>query len=64
MFIDSFGFMSSSACFLADNLAEELHNNKCNDCRSCLKYMKVKDEDLIFKCLKCNKNNENIFIKT
>ena len=64
MFIERFRFMSSSPCCLADNLAEELHNNKCNDCRSCLEYIKAKDKRLIFKSLKCNKNNENILIKT
>ena len=61
--------MSSSLSSLADNFAEGLHNSKCMDCESCLKYnsienIKIKDTHLIFKCLKCSKNHKNILIKT
>ena len=42
-FIDSLRFMSSSLSRFADNLAKELHNNKCNDCKFCLEYIKVED---------------------
>ena len=48
-FIDSFRFMSTSLSKLVDNLSEVLHNNRCVDCKSCLYYMKNKDEKLIFK---------------
>ena len=40
--------MASSLSSLADNLAEGLRNNKCKDFKSCLKYIKIKDELLIF----------------
>ena len=46
-FIDSFRFMSSSLSSLADNLTEGLHNDKCKDCKSCLKYISTKDSQLI-----------------
>ena len=36
-----------------DNLSEELHNNKCLDCESCLDYIKTKNEKLILKCFNC-----------
>ena len=34
---------------LVDNLLEGLHNNKCVDCKSCLHYIKTKNEKLILK---------------
>ena len=49
-FSDSFRFMSSSLLNLVDNLSEELHSNKCTDCKSCLDYTSVKDDQLIFRC--------------
>ena len=57
-FIDSFKFMSTSLSKLVDNLSEGLHNNNCPDCKSCLDYMKTKDEKLIFRCFSCKKNYE------
>ena len=42
--------MSSSLSKLGDNLSEGIHNNKCADCKSCLDYIKTKNEKLIFKC--------------
>ena len=39
--------MSSSLSSLVDNLSERLYNDKCTDCKSCLDYMSVKDDQLI-----------------
>ena len=33
-FIDSYRFLSSTLSKLVDNLSEELHNNKCLNCKS------------------------------
>ena len=60
-FIDSFRFMSSLLSSLVDNLTEGLHNDKCTDCKSYYSYMLIKDDQLIFRCLKCNKNNNKEF---
>ena len=56
-FIDSFGFMSTSLSSLVDNFSDGLPSNKCTDCESNLDYIKLKNNQLIFKCLKCNKNH-------
>ena len=55
--------MSTSPSKLVDNLSEGLHNNKCVDCKSCLDYMKNKDEKLIFRCFSCRKNYGKDFNK-
>ena len=55
--------MSTSLSKLLDNLSEGLHNNRCVDCKSCLDYMKTKDEKLIFRCFSCKKNDEKDFNK-
>ena len=55
--------MSTSLSKLVDNLSEGLHNNRCVDCKSCLDYMKTKDEKLIFRCFNCKKNYEKDFNK-
>ena len=47
--------MSSSSSSLSDNLSEGLHNDKCVDCEPCLDYISIKGNQLIFKCLNCNK---------
>ena len=54
-FIDSFGFMATSLSKLVDNLTEDIHGDKCVDCKSDLSYMKVIDEALIFRCFNCKK---------
>ena len=55
-FIDSFRFMAMSLSKLVDNLMEDIHGDKCVDCKSDLTYMKVMDETLIFRCFNCKKN--------
>ena len=50
--------MSTSLSKLVDNLSEGLYNNRCVGCKSCLDYMKKKDEKLIFRCFSCRKNYE------
>ena len=62
-FIDSYRFMSMPLSKLIDNLSEGLHNNKCLNCKSCLDYIKTKNEKLIFKCLNCKQNYEKDFNK-
>ena len=55
--------MSTSLSSLVNNLPDGLHNDKCTDCKSCLDYMLVKDNQLIVKCLKCNKYHNKEFKK-
>ena len=62
-FIDSYRFMSSSLSKLVDNLSEEIHNNKCADCKSCLDYMHSTNEKLIFKCFNCEQYYKKKFNK-
>ena len=40
-FIDSYRFMATSLPKLVDNLTEDIHGDKCVDCKSDLSYMKV-----------------------
>ena len=47
--------MSSSLSKLVDNLSEGIYNNKCDDCNSCLDYVRItKNEKLLSKCFNCN----------
>ena len=56
-FLDSFRFMSTSSSSLISNLSDGLYNDKCTDCKSCLECISAKDNQLIFKYVKCNKNH-------
>ena len=62
-FTDSFRFISSSLSSLADNLSETLQNYNCTNCKSCLDYISTKYNQLIFKCIKCSKNDKKHFNK-
>ena len=62
-FIDSFRFMASSLSSYVSNLSDELHSDKCTDCKSCPGYMITKDDQLIFMCFECKKNYEKDFNK-
>ena len=62
-FIDCYRFMSTSLSNLVSNLSEGLHNDRCIHCKSCLDYMAIKDEQLIFRCFRCKKNYEKHFNK-
>ena len=55
--------MSASLSKRVDNLSEELHNNICLNCKSCLDYMKTKNKKLILKCFNCKQNYEKYFNK-
>ena len=55
--------MPTSLSNLVSNLSEGLHNDKCIDSKSYLDYMKTKDEQLIFRCFRCKKNDKKDFNK-
>ena len=55
--------MSSSLSNPVDNLSEGLHCGKCIDCKSCLDYMSVKDDQLIFRCFECKEDDKKDFNK-
>ena len=55
--------MSTSLSNLVNNLSEEVHNDKCTNCKSCLDYMATKDEQLIFRCFSCKKIMKKTLIK-
>ena len=48
--------MSSSFSSHVDNSFEWLHNKKCRKCNSCLDYISIENNELICKCMDCNKN--------
>ena len=55
--------MPTSLSNLVNNLSDGLHNDKC-DRKSCLDYMLVKDTQLIFKHLNCNKNHDKAYMNS
>ena len=55
--------MSMPLSKLIDNLSEGLHNNTCVDRKSCLDYIKTKNEKLILKCFNCKQYYEKYFNK-
>ena len=62
-FIDSFRFMSPSLSKLVDNLRENVHNDKCDKCKSNLCFVRAMNETLLFKCIDCEKEYEKGFNK-
>ena len=61
--IDTFRFMSSSSSNIVDNLPDRLRSDKCTDYISCLNYMSVKDDQLIFRCFDCKRIIRKTLIK-
>ena len=55
--------MSSSLSNVVDNLSQGLQSDKCTDCKSCLDYISIKDDRLIFRCFECKKNYKKEFNK-
>ena len=62
-FIDSYRFMPMPLSKLIDNLSEGIHNNTYINCKSCLDYVKTKNEKLIYKCFNCKQYYEKGFNK-
>ena len=62
-FIDSYRFISMTLSKFIENLSEGIHHNACVDCKSCLDYIKTKNEKLIFKCFNCKTHYEKDFNK-
>ena len=48
--------MATSLSKLVDNLTQDIHGDKCVDCKLDLSYIKVIDEALIFRFFNCKKN--------
>ena len=61
--IDSFRFMVTSLLKLGDNLTDNIHNDKCDKCKSNLCFVNAVNEKLILKCIDCEKEYEKEFNK-
>ena len=48
--------MSTSLSSFSDNLPKKIHSDICKDCKTELDYMSIKNNQLIFQCLKCRNN--------
>ena len=46
--------MATSSSKLVDNLTENVHNDKCDKCKSNLSFVKAMNETS-FKCIDCEK---------
>ena len=55
--------MSMPLSKLIDNLSEGIHNNTYINCKSCLDYIRTKNEKLILKCFHCKTCYEKDFNK-
>ena len=53
-FIDSMGFMNTS---LANLNLSELNRQECKKCHENCKYIKQKDDVLIYRCKECNRKS-------
>ena len=55
--------MATSLTKLVDNLTDNIHNDKCDKCKSNLCFVNAVNEKLIFKCIDCEKEYEKEFNK-
>ena len=55
--------MWTSLSSLVDNLSDGFHCDKCIGCKSSLDYMITQDDQLIFRCFECKKNDQKDFNK-
>ena len=47
--------MATSLPKLVDNLTDNIHNDQCIKCKSNLCFARAINENLIFKCIDCEK---------
>ena len=55
--------MATSLSKLIDNLTDNIHNDKCDKCKSNICFVNALNEKLIFKCIDCEKEYEKEFNK-